>query len=73
MKAGSVRMQRLDSQTQRFKLSLLLLFSVLMSSHRGPHLWQIDSARSAQFSAPTKALRSLVYNLGLRLYTKKKN
>ena len=36
MKAGSVLEQRLDSQAERFKLSLLLLFSVLMSTQRGP-------------------------------------
>ena len=30
MNAGSVEKQRLDSETERVKLSLLLLFSVLM-------------------------------------------
>ena len=56
MKAVSVYKQQSDYRTERLKLSLLLLFFVLMKEQCGHRLWHIESAQNVQFYARTSAL-----------------
>ena len=55
MEAGSVRKQLSDTRTERFKLSLLLLLSFLMSAQCGTRLYRARTKRPV--FAPTYALR----------------
>ena len=68
-KVGSIRKQRLESCTEKFKLSLLLLFLVLTSAQCGPSLWYIEQYRACIKKPSFMLLFFFFFFFSLSLYS----